>query len=101
MFRSARRKQACPYQTISIEPPEQSDYTSLRMISRTTGHPPQSTQLSAHLTAGAQVKQTTSDRWHLEIPPGPQGSYRLAQLDDYTHRSRQYFPWKAPLSLTF
>ncbi len=34
--------------------------------------------------------------WRLEIPPGPGGVYRWAQLDDYLHLSRRNFLWKLP-----
>lgn len=37
--------------------------------------------------------------WHLEIPPGPAGSYRLAQLDDYTPLTRTHFPHRPPVTL--
>jgi len=37
--------------------------------------------------------------WHLEVPPGPAGSYRLAQLDDYTTLSRPHFPHRPPVTL--
>lgn len=40
------------------------------------------------------------DGWRLEIPPGPQGHYRLAQLDDYAALSRKGFPWEPPLRLS-
>jgi len=69
------------------------------MISRTTGHPSQSVNLSVNQTPGAQVTLINSDSWRFEIPVGPLGSYRLAQLDDYTQLSRGRFPWKPPLSL--
>jgi hypothetical protein len=38
--------------------------------------------------------------WHLEIPPGPQGRYRLAQLDDYTGLQRRDFLWYPPLTFS-
>jgi hypothetical protein len=69
------------------------------MIPSITGRPTQSVQFSTNLTSGAQVTQTVPDGWRLEIPAGPQGSYRLAQLDDYAQRPRGQFPWKPPLSL--
>lgn len=37
--------------------------------------------------------------WRLQIPAGPAGRYRLAQLDDYTHLGREDFPWYPPFSL--
>jgi hypothetical protein len=36
---------------------------------------------------------------HLEIPAGPAGSYRLAQLDDYRGRRRSQFAWRDGLRL--
>lgn len=39
--------------------------------------------------------------WHLEVQAGEKGKYRLAQLDDYTNRSRKYFLWHPPLTATF
>lgn len=57
--------------------------------------------LTIHQTPGAEVHTGTPiDRWHLEIPAGPQGSYRLAQLDDYTTLPRQSFPYQPPLTLS-
>ncbi len=35
----------------------------------------------------------------MEIPPGPAGTYRWAQLDDYLQRPRSRFPWRPPLRL--
>ncbi len=70
------------------------------MIPSRTRRLSQSVQISTNLTHGAQVSQTGPDSWRLELPAGLQGSYRLAQLDDYTQRSRGHFPWKPPLSLT-
>jgi hypothetical protein len=32
--------------------------------------------------------------WRLEIPPGPAGIYRWAQLDDYMRLPRRRFPWR-------
>lgn len=45
-------------------------------------------------------EKTLGQTWHLEIPPGPQGSYRLAQLDDYCALGRHRFPWHPPLTLS-
>jgi hypothetical protein len=52
--------------------------------------------LRPNLTSGAQVMQTDEGIWHLEIPPGPKGHYRLAQLDDYSTLPRRAFPWRPP-----
>lgn len=56
--------------------------------------------LQANLTPGAKVQGIASGKIRLEIPAGPSGSYRLAQLDDYNDLPRRNFPWKAPLRLT-
>jgi len=55
--------------------------------------------LKPNLSPGASVQPGPTGGWHLEIPAGPAGSYRLAQLDDYTGRPRRHFPWRAPLVL--
>jgi len=52
------------------------------------------------LTPGAQVSQVGAGAWHLEVPAGPQGCYRLAQLDDYTGNKRGDFPWNPPVRLS-
>ena len=51
-------------------------------------------------TPGAEVKFEASKVWHLAIPTGTPGQYRLAQLDDYTDLSRRLFPWMPPLTMT-
>lgn len=61
-------------------------------------------QLKIQQTQGAEVHPRISvgslgQTWHLEIPPGLQGSYQLAQLDDYSQLQREFFPWHAPLNL--
>ncbi|MEX2143647.1 MAG: hypothetical protein WD740_03560 [Anaerolineales bacterium] len=38
--------------------------------------------------------------WRLALDPGPAGSYRLAQLDDYLNLSRNAFPHRAPFTLS-
>jgi hypothetical protein len=55
--------------------------------------------LSPLTTSGARVEALRPGAWRLEIPPGPAGQYRLAQLDDYGKISRRDFPWQAPLRL--
>lgn len=35
----------------------------------------------------------------MEIPAGPEGVYRLAQLDDHMDQPRSAFPWQPPLRL--
>ena len=48
-------------------------------------------------TIGASVAPLAETGWRLEIPPGPAGQYRLAQLDDYSSLPRRSLPWQAPL----
>ena len=56
--------------------------------------------LKIHHTPKAEVRAgMKTGCWHLEIPAGPQGSYRLAQLDSYTARPRIAFPHQPPLTL--
>jgi hypothetical protein len=38
--------------------------------------------------------------WHLSLPSGPSGNYRLAQLDDYGRAPRRRLPWGPPLTLS-
>jgi hypothetical protein len=52
-----------------------------------------------NLTRGGQVIQTAPAAWHLEIPAGPAGRYRLAQIDDYAGLPRWKFPWREPYRL--
>ena len=56
--------------------------------------------LKPNLTRGAQVVEIENQGWHLEIPAGSKGSYRLAQLDDYRALPRRAFRWKPPLKLS-
>jgi len=41
-----------------------------------------------------------SNGWRMEIPAGARGTYRLAQLDDYSHRPRRFFPHVPPLTVS-
>ena len=74
-------------------------------------------ELTSRHTPSANVSQT-ADGWWMDIPAGPRGGYRLAQLDDYgraaTYHSmhpvraasppgrdglpRRAFPWDSPLT---
>jgi hypothetical protein len=56
-------------------------------------------ELRIILTRGAKADRLDLTTWHLEIPAGPPGSYRLAELDDYRHLPRKDFPWRPPLKL--
>jgi hypothetical protein len=51
-------------------------------------------------TNAASVSTLADQGWHLEIPAGKRGGYRLAQLDDYANRSRKDFLWHPPLTTT-
>ena len=54
--------------------------------------------LTPHVTPGAYVTQTENG-WRLQIPAGPAGTYRLAQLDDYAALPRSRFPLRTPTTL--
>jgi len=50
-------------------------------------------------TPGARVISTGMRSWRFEIPAGPRGGYRLAQLDNYGSRPRRNFPLRAPMRI--
>ena len=52
--------------------------------------------MQACLAGGGGIRQIEAGAWRLEIPAGPAGRYRVAQLDDYGRRKRRDFPWRAP-----
>jgi hypothetical protein len=56
--------------------------------------------LKPNLTRLAQAVKMEDGGWHLEIPAGSKGSYRLAQLDDYRSLARRAFPWNPPLKMS-
>ena len=56
--------------------------------------------LRAHQTSGTLVTEITPGVWHLEIPAGLKGHYRLAQLDDYYTLRRSELPWQPPLHIS-
>jgi len=56
--------------------------------------------LKHKLTKDAQARQISSSGWHLELPPGAAGRYRLSQLDDYSDLKRGEFPWRSPIHLS-
>jgi len=56
--------------------------------------------LQPNLTPGAQILNAAPLTWRLCIPAGPAGSYRLAQLDDYSGLSRRSFPWQVGFHLS-
>jgi hypothetical protein len=53
-----------------------------------------------NLTPNAKVTPFEGNAWTLELLPGPQGTYRLSQLDDYDHKTRRSFPWQPPLTFS-
>ena len=53
-----------------------------------------------HKTTSAEVCRKKDGFVDLSIQPGPTGTYRLAQLDDGSSRSRNYFKWQPPLKLS-
>jgi hypothetical protein len=48
---------------------------------------------------GASITAPEPGIWRLTIPPGPRGSYRLAQLSDYSHQKRADFSWRPPRTI--
>ncbi len=56
-------------------------------------------KLRKTLTSGAECSILAPGAWRLQIPAGPPGRYRLAQLDDYRDLARNTFPWKPACSL--
>jgi hypothetical protein len=51
-------------------------------------------------TSGGGQVQDQSSGWRLEIPAGPGGQYRWAQLDDYANLPRKDFLYHPPLRMT-
>ena len=56
-------------------------------------------KLQPSVTCESIVTQKESGYWHLGIPAGPGGQYRLAQLDDYGLLPRNAFQWHPPVHL--
>jgi hypothetical protein len=57
-------------------------------------------EVTPTFSPGAQVSRVGADAWHLEIPAGPEGQYRLAQLDDYAGIKRRSFRSSPPMHLS-
>lgn len=55
--------------------------------------------LQTRTTAGSVVEGSLAEGFRLQIPPGPAGAYRWAQLDDYMQISRRHFLWQAPVKI--
>jgi hypothetical protein len=62
--------------------------------------PPVLPNLKPRKTRDCRVTELGENGWRLEIPAGPAGTYRLAQLDDYNGRKRRDFPWEPPLEVS-
>jgi hypothetical protein len=75
------------------------DYTSLQPGGEKTYNGGMPVNIKVHVQGGGKAQQNEGSVWHLEVPEGNAGSYRLAQLDDYTGLVRSAFPWTAPLKL--
>lgn len=58
-----------------------------------------SPHLRTNITPGSRAQPLEGGGWHLEIPAGLQGRYRLAQLDDYASHPRHLLPWAPPITL--
>jgi hypothetical protein len=56
--------------------------------------------MKPNFTSGAYVTPLEAGAWRLEIPFGPKGHYRLAQLDDYAGLPRKSFLWQPPLNFS-
>ncbi len=56
--------------------------------------------LNPNKTDGSRVEASGEGAWRLEIPAGPKGRYRLAQVDDYDALPRRSFRWQAPFRLS-
>jgi hypothetical protein len=99
-------KQDSPCQLISIHPPENlpHDYTSSQPAAKKTYNSSMNTvsmrNLRENTRGGGKIQRSGKTGWRLEIPPGNDGKYRLAQLDDYRGLARSAFPWSSPMRLS-
>ncbi len=50
--------------------------------------------LHPHYSGGGKAKKVKEGSWRLEIPAGPGGVYRWAQIDDYMRLRRDDFRWR-------
>lgn len=57
--------------------------------------------LQPRLSGGGKATRVDAETWRLEIPAGPKGHYRLAQLDDYTRLPRGGFLWRPPFQISW
>jgi hypothetical protein len=56
--------------------------------------------LTSRSVHGGKVSALGKGHQRLSIPEGPDGHFRLAQLDDYMHLPRRRFPWRPPLTIS-
>ena len=56
-------------------------------------------ELSPRQSNGGKVTRSSAG-WRLEVPAGPAGAYRLAQIDDYGRLPRKAFHHFPPLTIT-
>lgn len=54
-------------------------------------------RLGKRCSGRGTVVENPPGSWRLEVPAGPAGQYRLAQLDDYIDLLRHKLFWRAPL----
>ena len=57
------------------------------------------TKLNAHHSPDATPRMISENAWHLEIPQGPSGHYRIAQIDDYSGLKRRDYLHAAPFTM--
>ncbi len=57
-------------------------------------------KLTPRQSADANIEKLGDNAWRLIIQDGERGTYRLAQLDDYTSLPRRDFLWNPPLTLS-
>ena len=56
--------------------------------------------LKPSCSVSASAAPLSNGGWRLEIPSGPEGQYRLSQLDDYWGIKRDGFQWQVPVRLS-
>ncbi len=56
--------------------------------------------LNPRILNAGRVEQLPNGGWHLSLPAGKEGEYRLAQVDDYMQSARGDFLFKPPFHLS-
>jgi hypothetical protein len=74
-------------------PSSRAGYPHARQLTANEETLAQSIKLQTKRTPGASIGETEPGTLRLQIPAGPAGRYRLAQLDDYSGMPRKSFPW--------